>query len=217
MSVIPLSRTSHDSARTLTVPVRGGYAALRPLASGEVGPLETVFAGLSPASREARYLVPIQALTRTMRDVLAAVDGEHHLAWLASMDGRPAGIARAVGVAPCTAEIAFEVVDEHHGRGLGTLLVDAVTTAASVSGFRRLQATVHPSNRRSIALLEQVGIRLHHQDGLLEGEGRLGLLDPSHLDRSAVVRLTLAARSAATEPGAAGPDRVWTAGAAAAH
>jgi RimJ/RimL family protein N-acetyltransferase len=212
MSVIPLPTSSTQRGPGLTVPIRGGHAVLRPLLPGEHAPLEAVFQGLSHASREARYLVPVQALTRTMREVLAAVDGRCHIAWLASVDEQPVGIARVVTVAPGTAEIAYEVVDAHHGRGLGTLLVDAVTTAASVAGVRRLQATVHPSNHASLRLLERLGLHLRPQDGLLEGEGGLRLLDPPRLDRQSVVRVALATPCPST-----GPDNLGTRDSAAAH
>jgi GNAT superfamily N-acetyltransferase len=201
MSVIPIPTAGERRGAGLTVPIRGGHATLRPLLSGEHDPLDAVFEGLSAASREARYLVPVPALTHAMRRVLTTVDGRCHLAWLASVDHRPAGIARVVAVAPGTAEIAYEVVDEHHGRGIGTVLVDAVTTAASVAGVRRLQASVHPGNRASIRLLDRLGIQLHHTDGLLEGEGGLRLLDPPRVDRQAVVRAALSTTCGSTAAG----------------
>jgi GNAT superfamily N-acetyltransferase len=168
-----------------------GPADLRPLTPGEVDPLLAVFEGLSPASRADRYLVGVPHLTAGMRSSLAAVDGHWHIAWLGSIDGRPAGIARVVRVAPCTAEIAFEVVDEHQGRGLGLALLDAVTTVAAVSGIERLQASVLPSNHRSRLLLTRIGLQLRPVDGVLEAEGPLRLLDRPRVDRPAVVRLAL--------------------------
>lgn len=174
----------------------GSLADLRPLGPGEVDPLVAVFDGLSPASRSDRYLVGMHRLTGSMRTALAAVDGHRHVAWLASVDGRPAGIARFVRVGPCTAEIAFEVVDAHQGRGLGAVLLDTVTTVAAVSGIQRLQASVLPSNQRSRHLLARVGLRLGPGDGVLEGEGPLRLLDPPQVDRPAVVRVALGSPTA---------------------
>lgn len=180
----------------------GGAAELRPLAPGEVEPLQAVFEGLSPASRVARYLVGVPRLTGGMRSVLTAVDGHRHVAWLASVGDRPAGIARAIRVAPGTAEIAFEVVDEHQGRGLGTALLDALTTVAAVSGIERVQASVLPSNHRSRLLLGRIGLHLRPVDGLLEAEGPLRLLDPPRVDRPAVVRMaTASAASLETSEG----------------
>jgi GNAT superfamily N-acetyltransferase len=193
MSVFPFSSPLRHDGASVAVRLRDGSTAdLRPLGPGEVEPLQAVFDGLSPASRKDRYLVGIPSLSSSMRTALAAVDGHRHIAWLASIDGQQAGIARAVRVAPGTAEVAFEVVDEHQGRGLGAALLDAVTTAAAMSGIQRLQASVLPSNRRSRRLLAQVGLRLRPADGLLEAEGPLRLLDPPRVDRPAVVRVAMA-------------------------
>jgi GNAT superfamily N-acetyltransferase len=192
MSVFRFSSPLHQDATSVTNRLRdGSVATMRPLGPGEIDPLQAVFDGLSQASRTGRYLVGIHSLNSVMRDALAAVDGHRHVAWLASIDGRPAGIARFVRVAPRTAEVAFEVVDEHQGLGLGAVLLDTVTTVAAVSGVDRVQASVLPSNHRSLRLLAQIGLRLRPSDGLLEGEAPLRLLDPPRVDRPAVVRLAL--------------------------
>ena len=169
----------------------GGLATLRPLRPGETESLLNVFESLSPASRASRYLTGMVRLPATMLTALAAVDGHDHVAWLAAVDGWPAGIARYVRVGADTAEIAFEVADAHQGRGLGTLLLDTVTTAAAARGVRRLRATVLPANEPSLRLLARLGIPLTLTDGLLEGEGPLRLLDPARVNRDAVVALAL--------------------------
>jgi RimJ/RimL family protein N-acetyltransferase len=135
----------------------------------------------------------------SMVQALTAVDGHDHVAWLASVAGRPAGIGRYVRTAPCTAEIAFEVVDAWQGRGLGTVLVDVLTTVAAVSGIRTLEATVLPYNKPSLRLLEQVGLSFRASAGQLDGRGRLRLLDVPRVDRPAVVRLALAASATSDE------------------
>jgi hypothetical protein len=167
----------------------GSTAALRPLGPGETGPLRAVFDGLSAQSRMDRYLVGIPRLTGSMTTALTAVDDQRHIAWLATVDDRPAGIARAVRVGPSTAELAFEVVDACQGVGLGAALVDALTTASAVSGVDRVRATVHPSNHRSLHVLALVGLRLSPLDGLLEGESRLRLMERPRVDRSRVARI----------------------------
>lgn len=92
-------------------------------------------------------------------------------------------------MAPATAELAFEVVDACQGVGLGAALVDALTTAAAVSGIDRVRATVHPSNHRSLHVLALVGLRLSPLDGLLEGESRLRLMERPRIDRRQVARM----------------------------
>jgi len=178
----------------------GGTALLRPLLPGETDPLLDVFEQLSAGSRASRYLVGMPRLPRAMVTALAAVDGCRHLAWLASVDDRPAGIARVVRTGSATAEVAFEVADRHHGRGLGTALLDAVTTVAAARGVRRLEATALAGNDASVHLLRHLGVGWVATGGLLEGSGTLRLLDPARVDRGAV--LALADSGVALDPDA---------------
>lgn len=191
-------RRDHVVVRTRA----GDLAELRPLERGEADPLLAVFAGMSLASRAGRYLVGIPRLPRSMLDALTAVDCYDHVAWLASVQRQPAGIARYIRTEPGLAELAFEVADDYQGRGLGAALLDAITTVACVQGVRRVRATVLASNTPSRQLLGRVGVRLPHGDGVLEGEGSLRLLDPPRVDRDAVLALACArsATAAAEHP-----------------
>ena len=108
-------------------------------------------------------------------DLITDVDGDRHAAWLAwPRDNRSASPLRArdAGIA----EVAVEVVDDHQGLGIGSALVDAVTTVAAARGVDRVRALLSPDNEASRRLVTRIGIRLQVVDGLLEGEGRLRLL-----------------------------------------
>jgi len=170
----------------------GGVAELRPLAHGERDTLLEVFAGMSLQARALRYFSGFPRMPAPMISMLTDVDGDRHLAWLAVVEGAPVGIARAIRLPGCatTAELAFEVVDAQHGRGLATVLVDAVTTAAAAKGVRRVEATVAAENSASRRLLGRLGLRGHVSEGLLELSGPLRLLDPAVVDRAAVVGAT---------------------------
>ncbi len=179
----------------------GGVATLRPLGPGETEPLLAVFSAMSGDSRARRYLTGMPRLPGQMLRMLADVDGERHVAWLASVDGEPAGIARYVRLDdfPSTAEVAFEVVDRHHGRGLATVLLDVITTVAAAKGVRTVQATTDPGNVASQRLVTRVGASTRLVSGLVEAEGPLHLLEHATVDRGAVVRLACAGRSAVEE------------------
>ena len=186
------------------VPVRlpdGRIVALRPLGRGEQDPLLAVFDGMSPASRALRYLTGMVRLPSKALELLTDVDGHRHVAWLASVSGQPVGIARYVRDDTGVAEMAVEVVDDHHGLGIGSALIDAVTTVAAARGVRRVRASLTPNNEPSRRLVTRIGVRLQVVDGLLEGEGRLRLLHPPRIDRQAVLALS---RRAGDEPRDAG-------------
>ncbi|HEV7626044.1 MAG TPA: GNAT family N-acetyltransferase [Streptomyces sp.] len=208
MTVLPLARRRPASVR-VSLP-DGGTAQVRPLKDGESAPLLEVFAGLSVRSRAFRYLTAMPRLPGPFVRSLSATDGLVSVAWLASVDDRPVGIGRYVLMTedPCTADLAFEVVDEQQRRGLGTALLDTITTVAADNGVRRLAATVHPQNKASLQLLSRLSIPMTLDGGVLEGSSPLRLLDPPRIDRRAVVelaRLSLPARAEAvlTQPCAA--------------
>ncbi|HSJ19838.1 MAG TPA: GNAT family N-acetyltransferase [Nocardioidaceae bacterium] len=169
----------------------GGAAVLRPQRPGETDVLLAVLDGMSEESRALRYLTGLPRMPRRMLDMLCDVDGDRHVAWVASVDDEPAGIARYVRLPgdPTSAELAFEVVDAHHGRGLATVLLDTITTVASTRGVRRVQGTLAPSNTASRRLLARIGLETRSAGGLLEAEGPLRLLDPAVVDRREVVRV----------------------------
>jgi RimJ/RimL family protein N-acetyltransferase len=175
----------------------GGVATLRPLSAGEVGPLEEVFAGMSPGSRALRYLTGMpQRLPPHLAASMADLDGDRHVAWMARVDGRAAGVAR-YDRSPdheSAADFAVEVVDCEHGRGLATALLDALTTVAWMNGVRTIRGTLLPTNEASRRLLTRFGAVTRLDDGLLEAEGPLRLLEEPVTDRLTVVRLASEAR-----------------------
>ena len=185
--------TSHRPAHdVVTVRLRGGgLVELRPLRRGERDALLAVFDGMSPESRALRYLTGMLRMPSATLDLLTEVDGDRHVAWLASAQGQPVGIARYVRDDAGIAEVAVEVVDDHQGLGIGSALVDAVTTVAAARGVDRVRALLSPDNEASRRLVTRIGIRLQVVDGLLEGEGRLRLLQPPRIDRQRVLALAL--------------------------
>ena len=177
-----------------SVPVRlpgGRVVALRPLQRGEREPLLAVFNRMSSASRARRYLTGMVRLPASLLEPLTDLDDHRHVAWLASMDGQAIGIARYVRDDADVAEVAVEVVDDHHGLGIGSALIDAVTTVAAARGVQKVRASLTPDNEPSRRLVTRIGVRLRVVDDLLEGDGRLRLLDPPQIDRQAVLALAL--------------------------
>jgi len=133
---------------------------LRRLRHGERHPVLDVFAGLSERSRRLRFLGAKPRLLASDLDRLVDVGccGREAVAAVEPETGRTVGIARFVrdGDVP-EAEIAFEVVDERQGRGIGKRLVAELRTLALEEGILRFRAYVDRSNRPALALVRSLG------------------------------------------------------------
>ena len=133
---------------------------LRQLAHGERTPLIEVFAGLSERSRRLRFLGPKPRLLRSDVETLVDVGscGREAVAAVEPGSGRTVGIARFVRDADAPeAEIAFEVVDDRQGRGIGRQLVAELRALAREQGILRFRALVARENRPALALVRSLG------------------------------------------------------------
>ncbi|WP_298456994.1 GNAT family N-acetyltransferase [uncultured Cellulomonas sp.] len=67
------------------------------------------------------------------------------------------GVARFDRITTDEAEVAFNIADAHHGRGLGSVLLEHLAAAAREVGVRRFTAEVLPQNGRMIAVFREAG------------------------------------------------------------
>jgi RimJ/RimL family protein N-acetyltransferase len=123
---------------------------VRPLRNGETTVVQAVFDRLGPRSRLLRFGGAKNVLFPKELEEMAKVDGDHHVL-VAYLGGEPVGIARLVREGD-TAEVAFAVVDDLQGNGIGTVLVDRLGADARAAGIRRFHADVRPDNKPSLAL-----------------------------------------------------------------
>jgi GNAT superfamily N-acetyltransferase len=144
---------------------------VRPLRGGETGVVQAVFDRLGPRSRLLRFGGAKNVLSPADLELLARVDGNHHVlvAWL---DGEPVGIARLVRDGS-VAEVAFAVVDELQGNGVGSVLSQRLAEDARAAGIETLRATMSAENGASLALLKRMtaGMKVQCAAGQLEVVG----------------------------------------------
>ena len=123
-----MSATSH----LLKLP--GGIRlGVRPIAGDDKPGVAALFRALSDESRRRRFLAPKPKLSARDLAFLTEVDQRHHVA-IVAQDDAGAIIASARYAAwpgePGRAEIAFEVADAWHGRGIGTALATELVAHA---------------------------------------------------------------------------------------
>jgi RimJ/RimL family protein N-acetyltransferase len=166
------------SRRTAVVSLRDGTRVrLRPVVPGDKPGLRDGFTRLSLVSRYQRFLSPMDELDDEMLAYLTEIDYVDHFAWVALLADEPGdvgvGVARYVRLRdePDVAEAAVTVVDDWQGRGLGTLLVDALGAVALENGIRTIRGYVLEDNRKMREVLEAAGARISHDSpGLLRVE-----------------------------------------------
>ena len=134
--------------------------AYRPLLAGERAPVLEVFAGLSERSCSLRFLGSKPRLLES--DLAHLVDvgrcGREAVAAIVQESGRTVGIARFVRDDDRPeAEIAFAVVDEWQGRGLGKRLLAELRGVAREQGILRFRALVAHGNSPAFALVRSLG------------------------------------------------------------
>src|SRR3712207_295037 len=146
----------------------GERLVVRQLGRCDSDAVADAFERMSPESRRRRYLSPKPMLTRRELRYLTDLDHTSHDALAAlDSDGRIVAIARYAELAPATAELAVEVVDEHQGRGLGSELVAQVMELASSNGYVHLRATTMWEKRGARALFKKLGFQAVGSEGNL--------------------------------------------------
>src|SRR5215212_196403 len=184
-------------ARTAVQPVDvalrdGSTVRVREVRAGDVDGLRALLAGMSDNSRWLRFLSAGANLDRAAAAGADPRDG----AGLVVTAGSPERIvahAMYAKEAPERAELAFEVADDWHGRGIATILLAHLAGVASAAGVRTFVAYVHPSNRRMIGVFRDSGfpVEVHSSPGELE------VLMPAELGEAARERFDDRGRAAA--------------------
>ena len=179
----------------------GTRVRIRPIEPGDKQALADGFDRMSPESRYRRFMSPIDELTPDMLRHLTEVDHVDHFAWIAFAIDEPGepgvGVARYVRLAgePTVAEAAVTVIDEFQGRGLGTLLLQALGAVAIENGIERFRGYVLEDNRRMRQILEESGaIVAHDAPGVVRVDVPLPVADAAIKETEAYRALSALAR-----------------------
>ena len=160
----PVAITLRDGARML----------VRPILRSDRGKLVDTQPGFSRESHYRRFFSAPPLSEKVIR-YLIDVDYCDHFAWVVLAADQPdePGVASARYIrerdAEDIAEVAFSVVDDYQGRGLGTFLWGALAVAATENGVDRFRARVLAENEPMRAILRRAGARLEFSEpGVLE-------------------------------------------------
>lgn len=145
----------------LVVLPEGAEICVRPLEPGEERVVAAIFDGLGERSRRERFHGPKARLTQDELARMASVDHRNREALVAvDLDSdRPLALFELVRDAQgsATAEVAFAVADDWHGRGVARALAERLADRARRLCLDRLRGYVVASNDRALAVLRRMG------------------------------------------------------------
>ncbi len=150
------------------IPVRvrdGTHLMLRPVLPGDT---ERTVHGHIYFSSETLYrrFMSARLPTPALMHYLSEVDYVDHFVWVVTDGDDPVADARFVrdGGDPTVAEIAFTVADAYQGRGIGTLLINALSIAARANGVERFSARMLSDNAPMRAIMDRYGAVWQRED-----------------------------------------------------
>jgi GNAT superfamily N-acetyltransferase len=150
----------------------GTVVVVRPQTREDRPHLAEFFAALSPRSRYQRFFTGMPPkLPSRMLDALADVDGHRHVGLVAMRGDRIIGTARYLrrADAPATADVAFTVADEMHGRGLGGMLMRELQDHARHRDVKRFAFDALATNDAALAVAQSLGAELKRNGATVEG------------------------------------------------
>jgi protein lysine acetyltransferase len=160
----PVEVTLRDSARL----------QIRPILPSDRGKLADTQPGFSRESHYKRFFSAPPLSDRVVRYLLD-VDYYDHFAWAVLAPDEPGapGVASARYIRerddPDIAEVAFSVIDDYQGRGVGRLLLGALAVAARENRVHQFRARVLAENEPMRAILRRAGAHMEFAEpGVLE-------------------------------------------------
>jgi RimJ/RimL family protein N-acetyltransferase len=145
----------------------GKQVEIRALRPADRDGLKAAIERLGSASLYRRFFSPKRHFSEKEVDHFVNVDFVRHVALVAVADGVIIGGGRYIIVRPGVAELAFAIVDEYQGKGLGAALLRHLISLARDAALSELVAHVLPDNRSMLAVFEKCGvpIKTRREDG----------------------------------------------------
>jgi acyl-CoA synthetase (NDP forming)/GNAT superfamily N-acetyltransferase len=185
--------SAREVAQHVDVALRDGSTVrVRPVRPEDLDGLRELLGAMSDTSRWLRFLSAGVNLERAARSAAEPRDG----IGLVVTAGSPEQIVAHAEFARETgdrAEVAFEVADAWHGRGIATILLAHLAGAAERQGIATFVAYVHPSNHRMVGVFRESGFPV-----VVKAEaGELFVELPASLGAAARARFEARSRTAA--------------------
>ena len=140
----------------------GGVIRIRAIRSDDQELLHEHFKGLSEKSVYFRFMGIRRDLSPQDLTSLTELDFKSHVGLAATLTEnrreRFIGVGRYIcGADAHRAEVAFAILDEFQGRGIGTLLLEHLKLVADANGVMEFEADVLGENRQMLEVFAHMG------------------------------------------------------------
>ena len=140
----------------------GRQVEIRAFKPNDRADLEAAVGRTSTQSLYRRFFTVKRSFSDREREFFLNIDFVGHvalMAWVAEAGRKViAGGGRYVVVEPGKAEVAFIVIDQYQGQGIGAALMRHLVTIARVAGLQELIAEVLPENKPMLKVFEKSGV-----------------------------------------------------------
>ena len=140
----------------------GRGVEIRAFRPGDGPGLEAAVARISAQSLYRRFFTVKRRFSQREREFFLNVDFVDHVALVALAEEAGQSVVigggRYVVVEPGKAEIAFAIIDQYQGHGLGAALMRHLTAIARARGLRELVADVLPENGAMLKVFAKSGL-----------------------------------------------------------
>ncbi|MGI5452077.1 GNAT family N-acetyltransferase [Streptomyces sp. CA-249302] len=138
----------------------GTTVCIRPVVAGDHEQLQGLYEEMAPENLRLRFFGASRRSAEMAADRACAAPHPGYRALLAERQGQVIGLAEYdTGGAGTEAEISIAVADGLHHRGVGTLLVEHLVSAACAEGITAFTADALSENREVLRLFADLGLR----------------------------------------------------------
>jgi len=149
----------------------GSTVHIRPIQPEDADRIVALHSRFSDRTRYLRYFSPYPRIPARDLARFVTVDHRNREALVASIGDDLIAVGRydRLGEGAPDAEVAFVVEDAHQGRGLGSILLEHLASAAQGHGITRFVAEVLPQNQTMLRVFSDAGYQISREyaDGVV--------------------------------------------------
>ncbi len=167
--VKPMTAATREDRARDTILRDGAAIRIRPARPSDEAALADFLGALAPESRRLRFAALRPDLDARAHGWANPPADECSLVAEGGIDGRVIGQASFDRAGHEAAEVAFAVADEYQGRGVATLLLEALAEEAHEAGITTFIAEILPENMRMLEVFRASGfpLRLSSEPGAI--------------------------------------------------